>query len=242
MRFRGRLRAPADDGPGLPVSVILDEQDITIEAGGELVGSWSLADVSASRTSSDQFAMSFGDDQLMFEAEDILAFSYEALPHIQGRRSRSGMMTKLRTAFVGNDAPVGSIDLREDRRLEVVSIDPPTETASDRSPIHNGQCRGTRRDGLPCRSSIVLKSGFCSSHDPDAQARQTRTVPVHDPSLAHVFRQLERAIGDVRAGRMEPEAAVALAALTSAMCATIDADESIIKTPHAGTTNLRRAT
>jgi hypothetical protein len=228
MRFRGRLRAPEDNGPGLPVAVIINDHGLTVEADGDQVGSWSLADVSASRTSADQFAMSFGDEDMMFEAEDILSFSYEALPHIDGRRSRSGVLTKIRTAFTTPDRPAqpsSSIDLRDDRHLEVIATRPDTEAAAEVPTTNPDHCRGSRRDGQPCRSTIVLSSGFCSSHDPNRPSSRARTVPVEDRSLASVFRHLERAVSDVRAGRMEPDTAMALAELAQAMCATIDADE-----------------
>ena len=91
MRFRGRLRAPGDTGPGLPVAVFLDDDGLTLESNGERIGSWSLSEVSATRTASDRFEMGFGDEHLLFEAEDTLGFSYEALPFIDGRRSRSQM-------------------------------------------------------------------------------------------------------------------------------------------------------
>jgi len=170
--------------------------------------------------------MSFGDEDMMFEAEDILSFSYEALPHIDGRRSRSGMLTKIRTAFTAPDRPASSsIDLRDDRHLEVIATHPTTEAAAEVPADKAEHCIGTRRDGLPCRSSIVLNSGFCSAHDPNRPKARVRTVPVEDPSLASVFRHLERAVSDVRAGRMDPDTAIALAELARAMCATIDADE-----------------
>jgi hypothetical protein len=242
MQFRGRLRSPDDHGPGLPVNVILDDHGLTIEADGERVGKWSLSDVSASRTSSDQFSMSFGNEHMMFEAEDILSFSYEALPHIDGRRTRAGMLTKIRAALAAPETqiPVRSIDLRADPHLEVVSNLPDTAVASEIKLLNTEHCRGTRRDGQPCRSSIVLESGFCASHDPNRST--TRGVPVEDPSLASVFRQLKRAVGDVRAGRMDAETALALAGLARAMCATIDADEAIQEAPRAGAAYLRRAT
>ncbi len=244
MRFRGRLRAPEDTGPGLPVAVILNDHGLTIEADGDKVGSWSLADVSATRTSTDQFAMSFGSEDLIFEADDILAFSYEALPHIDGRRTRTGVLTKIRTAFIAPEAPaaVSSIDLRDNRRLEVVAAQPATGPATEVVPTEPEHCRGTRRDGKPCRSGIVRDSGYCSSHDPNRPQPKPRTVPVQDPALASVFRRLQKAVGDVRSGRMDPDAAVALAELATAMCTIIDADEVMQTEQSNETAYLRRAT
>ncbi len=237
MRFRGRLRAPGDTGPGLPVAVLLDDDGLTLESNGERIGSWSLSEVSATRTASDRFEMGFGDEQLLFEAEDTLGFSYEALPFIDGRRSRSGMLTKIRTVFAPTEPARSLIDLRDDRHLEVVPDEQHPEPSPDPS-----ICRGTRRDGLPCRSTIVLDSGYCSSHDPNRPAPKPKTYPIENESLTSVFRHLERAISDVRAGRMDPETASALADLARAMCATIEADASISDITTPDHSYLRRAT
>ena len=230
MQFRGRLRHSEDTGPGLPISVILDNARLTIETDGDKLGSWSLSEVSAVRTSSDRFAMSFGAEQMIFEADDTLGFSYEALPHIDGRRARSGVLTKIRTAFTLPDSPspLRSIDLREDPVSEIVSTHADTVAATEEATdLPSEKCKGLRRDGQPCRSSIVLASGFCTSHDPNRPPMRSRNNPVDDPSLSTVFKHLERAVGDVKAGRMNPEAALALASLAQAMCATVDADEAL---------------
>ncbi len=239
MRFRGRLRAPEDTGPGLPVAVILDEDGLTLESNGERIGSWTLSQVSATRTASDKFDMNFGNEQMLFEPDDTLGFSYEAVPFIDGRRTRSGMLTKIRTVFAPTEPPGSLIDLRDQRHLEVVAEEREPEPSYDFDP---SVCRGTRRDGLPCRSTIVLDSGYCSSHDPNRPARKTRVSPVEDESLASVFRHLERAIADVRAGRMDPKTASALADLARAMCATIEADEALRECPAQDHAYLRRAT
>lgn len=243
MRFRGRLRAPGDNSPGMPVAVVLDDHALVLESNGDRIGSWNLTDVSATRTSTDQFSIAFGDEDMMFEAEDVLRFSYEALPHIDGSRTRSGVLTKIRTVLATPPAaPADSIDLRNDRHLEVIATDPepaghpyPQATAAE-------HCRGTRKDGQPCRSGIVLDSGFCSAHEPGRPQRTARTVPVDDPSLASVFRQLERAVRDLRAGRMNPDTAVAFAELARAMCATIDADQLVAARRETEPAYLRRAT
>ncbi len=242
MRFRGRLRSPDDKGPGLPVAVFLDDHGLTVEADGERVGRWSLAEVTATRTSSDQFDMTFGHERYFFEAEDILSFSYEALPHIDGGRARGGVLTKIRSAFLPSPDEIASssIDLREDRNLEVVAVQPSTEVAAEPADASAEHCRGIRKDGQPCRSSIIRASGFCSSHDPNRGSR-TRQVPVENPSLASVFRHLERAVADVRAGRMDSDTAIALAGLAKAMCATIDADEALIEPSRSGLSQVRSA-
>jgi hypothetical protein len=227
----------------MPVAVILNDHALALESNGDKIGNWNLADVSAVRTTTDQFAITFGSEDMIFEAEDVLRFSYEALPHIDGSRTRSGVLTKIRTVLAPpTPMPTSAIDLREERHLEVIAADP--EPASQAYPTASGSehCRGTRKDGQPCRSGIVLDSGFCSAHEPGRPQRSPRPVPVEDPSLASVFRQLERAVRDVRAGRMSPDTALALAGLAQAMCATIDADELKLGRQASEPAYLRRAT
>ena len=241
MRFRGRLRSPDDKGPGLSVAVSLDDHGLTVESGGDRVGRWSLSDVTATRTASDQFDLTFGHERYLFMAAETLAFSYEALPHIEGRKTRGGGLTKIRSVLTPPDQiPSSSIDLRESRNLEVVAAQPSTEVAAEPVGKSSDHCRGTRRDGQPCRSGIIGASGFCSSHDPN-RASRARQEPVENPSLASVFRHLERAVADVRAGRMDPEAAIALAGLAKAMCATIDADEALVDPTRAEVAHVRSA-
>ena len=245
MRFRGRLRSPDDNGPGMPVAVILNDHVLALESNGDKIGNWNLADVSASRTTTDQFAMTFGGEDMVFEAEDVLKFSYEALPHIDGSRTRSGVLTKIRTVLSPpSPMPTSAIDLRDERHLEVIPTDPdPLPAISELAQATRSEhCLGTRKDGQPCRSGIVMDSGYCSAHEPGRPPKSPRTVPVEDPSLAAVFRHLERAVRDVRAGRMSPDTALALAGLAQAMCATIDADELALGRQASEPAYLRRAT
>ena len=134
MRFRGRLRTPDDNGPGMPVAVILNDHALALESNGDKIGNWNLADVSAVRTTTDQFAITFGSEDMIFEAEDVLRFSYEALPHIDGSRTRSGVLTKIRTVLAPpTPMPTSAIDLREERHLEVIAADERVAVASRRS-------------------------------------------------------------------------------------------------------------
>ena len=95
---------------------------------------------------------------------------------------------------------------------------------------HASTCTGTRADGSPCTSGIVLPSGYCFAHDPDRAAarraasaeggrnksriaRVERLVPASlKPTIALLFTALE----ETHAGELDPKAASAMAALAGA--------------------------
>ena len=92
-------------------------------------------------------------------------------------------------------------------------------------------CKGSRKDGAPCRSPILCADGYCYLHDPAnrprlreihaaggrgkaSAARVARLVP---STLRPVLDQLLAALAKVEDGRLEPRQAAALAALASAI-------------------------
>ena len=88
-------------------------------------------------------------------------------------------------------------------------------------------CNATRRDGEPCRSPVVLPSGFCPLHDPERQAavrsaggraksraaRLDRLVPA---TLKPTLALLLTAIDEAYEGTLPPARANAMATLAGA--------------------------
>ena len=88
-------------------------------------------------------------------------------------------------------------------------------------------CNAVRRDGQPCRSPVVLPSGFCPLHDPERQAavrsaggraksrgaRLDRLVPA---SLKPTLGLLLTAIEEAYEGSLPPARASAMASLAGA--------------------------
>ncbi len=89
------------------------------------------------------------------------------------------------------------------------------------------RCAGTRKDGTPCTATVMGTAAFCYAHDDtrgaerDAarrkggtnsatRARLDRLVPA---TLRTMIADLLDAMGDVRAGTLDPRQASALAAL-----------------------------
>ena len=91
-------------------------------------------------------------------------------------------------------------------------------------------CQGTRKDGSPCTATTLGPTGFCFAHDPEkvaeraearakggrnrsSLARLSRIVPAR---LGGVYDRLERAMGEVHGGQLDPRRANALANLARA--------------------------
>ena len=92
-------------------------------------------------------------------------------------------------------------------------------------------CKGSRKDGAPCRSPILCADGYCYLHDP---ANRPRLREIHAAggrgkasaasSWSRTGRRVEgtslatlAALAKVEDGRLEPRQAAALAALASAI-------------------------
>ena len=100
-------------------------------------------------------------------------------------------------------------------------------------------CSATRRDGQPCKTPIVGDSPYCFGHSPElrekrlaasrkggqnkaTRARLSRLMPAR---LVAVYAQLEQALADVLADRLDPKNATAAAAISRAMVAVLTAGE-----------------
>jgi hypothetical protein len=89
MRFGGRLQLREDHGPGLDVILELDEEHLQIATGGEVLGTWGLDEVDATRIGDDRFALVVGGERLDFLTHDPLAVIDKGLPVIEAGRVRA---------------------------------------------------------------------------------------------------------------------------------------------------------
>src|SRR4051812_23126025 len=100
-------------------------------------------------------------------------------------------------------------------------------------------CQGQRRDGQPCTAPMVQADGYCFAHSP-ARAAERAAVQARGghnrgaivrlrglcpPRLVGAFAQLEKALGEVHDGTLEPAQATAMASLARAMVAVLSAGE-----------------
>lgn len=83
MRYRGRLFVPDQPSDeGLPIVLVVGDRNVELLAGDQSLGSYPIWNVKAERIAADRFDLEVAGDQLIFEAEDAIAFSYEGLPRI----------------------------------------------------------------------------------------------------------------------------------------------------------------
>lgn len=83
MQFKGSLRSPGDRGPGIRVSLVVDDYHLEILRGSDLMGRWYLADVEVKREIAERFTLFLGDDEMEFLADDALVFAYEGVTRMQ---------------------------------------------------------------------------------------------------------------------------------------------------------------
>ena len=106
MKFSGRLQIEADPRNWLKTDLNLNNGRLELVSGGDILGSWSTAQVKAERVEGDRFQLHLGDDRAVFAADDALAFSYEALPALAKKTvlaSATGLRGKLRKGLGSAD-------------------------------------------------------------------------------------------------------------------------------------------
>ena len=108
VKFSGKLQIEADPRNWLKTDLTLTQGRLELVSGGDLLGSWSTAQVKAERVEGDRFQLHLGDDRAVFAADDALAFSYEALPVLAKKTvlaTATGLRGKLRKGLAGADRP-----------------------------------------------------------------------------------------------------------------------------------------
>ena len=108
MKFSGRLQIEADPRNWLKTDLSLNHGRLELVSGGDILGSWSTAQVKAERVDGDRFQLHLGEDRAVFAADDALAFSYEALPVLAKKTvlaTATGLRGKLRKGLAGAERP-----------------------------------------------------------------------------------------------------------------------------------------
>lgn len=106
MKFSGRLQIEADPVEWLKTDLSLAQGRVELTSGNEVLGSWSMSQVKAERIEGDRFELLLGDDRALFAADDALAFSYEAMPHLTKRHiltGPTGLRGRIRNSLRNNE-------------------------------------------------------------------------------------------------------------------------------------------
>lgn len=82
MRFTGQVRIPEVDHPGIPATILIEENQIEILLDGEGLGRWSLYDVHARRLVSAAFQLELDGEEITFVADEPIDFAYRGVDHM----------------------------------------------------------------------------------------------------------------------------------------------------------------
>jgi hypothetical protein len=139
VKFSGKLQIEADPRNWLKTDLTLTQGRLELVSGGDLLGSWSTAQVKAERVEGDRFQLHLGDDRAVFAADDALAFSYEALPVLAKKTvlaTATGLRGKLRKGLAGAErpAPPDTHDTIEPAPSAVPDPEPEEEQAESPQP------------------------------------------------------------------------------------------------------------
>jgi len=103
LHFRGRLKPPGDASEGIAVELRVDDVFFELSSGPEELGRWRMDDVIAVRLRSNEFKLQLADEEMLFLADDALAFAYEGVQLIEElggklRKKRRGLFGRRRGA------------------------------------------------------------------------------------------------------------------------------------------------
>lgn len=177
MRYRGTLHVPGEvSREGLPVHVLLTDRHIELVAGDESLGRYPLRETAVERISGDRFDLTLSGDTVVFEADDAIAFSYEAVPYISSAHSAPVVSDRVRRWWAS--------------RAEVFEDDEPGGEAEVVSPISrlltpssaSGFAGADRPPTITDLRPLVLEE---LASEPAAPARSAREMLSGPSSVCH---------------------------------------------------------
>jgi hypothetical protein len=139
VKFTGQVRVPEIDHPGVPATVMVEDDQIEVFLEGESLGRWSLFDVHASRLVSAAFSISLDEEEITFIADEPVDFAYKGVDHMAEVWARyKSMAMPRRVVAVGRSRrgtkPSRVAELREAmlQNLEATGRIPPRLTPIER--------------------------------------------------------------------------------------------------------------
>ncbi len=93
MKFTGQVRVPEIDHPGVPATILVEDDQAEVFLEGESLGRWSLFDVQASRLVSSAFELSMNGEEITFIADEPVDFAYKGVDHMAEVWARYKTMT-----------------------------------------------------------------------------------------------------------------------------------------------------
>lgn len=120
MRFTGQVRIPEVDHPGIPATILIEENQIEVLLEGESLGRWSLYDVHARRLVSAAFQLELDGEELTFVADEPIDFAYRGVDHMAEAWARLKAMRSIPRSMAVKKSRVGTKPSRIDELRSVM--------------------------------------------------------------------------------------------------------------------------
>lgn len=98
MKFKGQVKIPELDSPGVPAVILIEDPQAELFVEGESLGRWSLVDVRAERLIANAFSLNLDGDEVTFIADDPIDFAYGGVDQMANVWARYKTMTLPRRA------------------------------------------------------------------------------------------------------------------------------------------------
>jgi hypothetical protein len=121
VKFTGQVRLPEIDHPGVPATILVEDDQIEVFLEGESLGRWSLNDVHASRLVSAAFSLALAGEEITFIADEPVDFAYKGVDHMAEVWARYRSMTVPRRMVAVGRSRRGTVPSRiEELRLAML--------------------------------------------------------------------------------------------------------------------------
>ncbi len=132
MRFTGQVRLPEIDHPGVPATILVEDDQVEVFLEGESLGRWSLNDVHASRLVSAAFSIALAGEEITFIADEPVDFAYKGVDHMAEVWARYRSMTVPRRVVAVGRSRRGTLPSRIEELRQAMLQN--LETAGKRAP------------------------------------------------------------------------------------------------------------
>lgn len=188
MRFRGHLELPHDPDSRLPVDLRVADHALSLSAGDEALGSWSVKDVRLKSLGDGRFDLKLGGERLVFSAEDAASFAHTGVPAITGKPESDdqSMLDKLRSKFTPKPEPEEAVNASSDgptwRTVTTAEYAPNSvDVAGEATPDAPSWSTATAVQDLPATQVVVPDREDPEPEPWEAPAENDRPRPQTDP-------------------------------------------------------------
>jgi hypothetical protein len=128
VRFKGEIKFPEIDHPGVPVTFVVEDQQAELTLDGESLGRWSLYDIHARRLISSAFQIDLNGTEITFLADDPIDFAYRGVEHMAQTWAKIKSKAFARRQLAINKSRKGVTPSRVDELAEAMRANLVTQT------------------------------------------------------------------------------------------------------------------